>query len=223
MDLYTILDLPRNATKDDVKKAYRKKARKVHPDTSKHKDGKAFCALQKAFSILSDDDRRKRYDETGSTEEKKSPEEACKITLMQMAVELVGSCPDHRIDNIDVRAEMIRRLRAAKNTAEKNNETLGKGIAKFNKAAKRFLRKHKTKEPNFMADACAQKALQLGDEIKKNKDALKLIDISLSLLDDFAYEFDNPAPMDRNDYISRLMDSLMEHIPNPSAYGTSPH
>ena len=61
-DPYTTLGVPRDATTEQVKRAYRKKAPKVHPDTSRHKDGKEFCALQKAYSILSDAERRARFD-----------------------------------------------------------------------------------------------------------------------------------------------------------------
>lgn len=63
-NLYEILDVPKDASESDIKKAYRKKAQTSHPD----KDGgdeELFKAVQKAYEILSDANKRKHYDETG--------------------------------------------------------------------------------------------------------------------------------------------------------------
>src|SRR5215212_5775369 len=67
-DHYATLGVPKTASAEDVQKAYRKLARKYHPDmnpddaTAKKK----FQEVQSAFEILSDPDKRKRYDQYGS-------------------------------------------------------------------------------------------------------------------------------------------------------------
>ncbi|KAJ4342017.1 hypothetical protein N0V87_001343 [Didymella glomerata] len=70
---YDVLGLEREATADDVKKAYRKMALKHHPDKAaegeKEAANKKFQEIAFAYAILSDDRRRKRYDLTGSTAE----------------------------------------------------------------------------------------------------------------------------------------------------------
>ncbi|KAF1923168.1 DnaJ-domain-containing protein [Didymella exigua CBS 183.55] len=70
---YEVLGLDREATADDVKKAYRKMALKHHPDKAaegeKQTANKKFQEIAFAYAILSDDRRRKRYDLTGSTAE----------------------------------------------------------------------------------------------------------------------------------------------------------
>ncbi|KAJ4381695.1 hypothetical protein N0V86_003059 [Didymella sp. IMI 355093] len=70
---YEVLGLEREATADDVKKAYRKMALKHHPDKAaegeKEAANKKFQEIAFAYAILSDDRRRKRYDLTGSTAE----------------------------------------------------------------------------------------------------------------------------------------------------------
>jgi curved DNA-binding protein len=70
-DYYKILGVPRNASKSDIKKAYRKLALKYHPDRAKDSkiDPKAaeekFKKIGEAYSILSDSDKRQQYDRFG--------------------------------------------------------------------------------------------------------------------------------------------------------------
>ena len=63
-DYYTILGIERNATKDDIKKAFRKLAHKHHPDKGNTDDAK-FKEISEAYNILSDDKRRAEYDSYG--------------------------------------------------------------------------------------------------------------------------------------------------------------
>ncbi len=65
-DYYDILGVPRNATKEDVKKAYRKLAHQCHPD-KKGGDEKRFKEINEAYQILSNDDKRSQYDRFGSS------------------------------------------------------------------------------------------------------------------------------------------------------------
>ncbi|XP_039125246.1 chaperone protein dnaJ 49-like [Dioscorea cayenensis subsp. rotundata] len=68
-DFYKILDLERNCTIEDVRKAYRKISLKVHPDkNSAPGSDEAFKAVSKAFQCLSNEESRKRYDLVGSEE-----------------------------------------------------------------------------------------------------------------------------------------------------------
>jgi molecular chaperone DnaJ len=66
-ELYTVLGLDKNASTDEIKKAFRRKAVQCHPD--KHPGDKAkedeFKKINDAYSILSDADKRKRYDMFG--------------------------------------------------------------------------------------------------------------------------------------------------------------
>ena len=66
-DYYNTLELSRTAKADEIKKAYRKLARKHHPDVNKAAEAEAkFKEITEAYEVLSDSDKRKKYDELGS-------------------------------------------------------------------------------------------------------------------------------------------------------------
>ncbi|MER3447685.1 MAG: molecular chaperone DnaJ [Candidatus Dadabacteria bacterium] len=69
-DYYEVLGVKRDASKEDIKKAYRKLARRYHPDLNPgNKEAEErFKEIQEAYSILSNDEKRKAYDTFGTAE-----------------------------------------------------------------------------------------------------------------------------------------------------------
>ena len=66
-DYYKIMGLERDASQDEIKRAYRKLARKYHPDVSKEKDAELrFKEVGEAYEVLKDPEKRAAYDHLGA-------------------------------------------------------------------------------------------------------------------------------------------------------------
>jgi len=67
-DLYKVLEIPKNASADDIKKAYKALALRYHPDGSAAKDQASenkFNEVSEAYEILGDETKKKLYDQSG--------------------------------------------------------------------------------------------------------------------------------------------------------------
>ncbi|MBS0627991.1 MAG: DnaJ domain-containing protein, partial [Verrucomicrobia bacterium] len=67
-DYYQLLEISKNATQDEIKKAYRKSALKYHPDKNPGDSGaeKKFKQISEAYEVLSDEKKRQIYDQYGA-------------------------------------------------------------------------------------------------------------------------------------------------------------
>src|SRR5688572_24173019 len=65
-DYYDVLGVPRDASADDIRRAFRKLARQYHPDISKEDGAETrFKEVNEAYEILSDAEKRRQYDRFG--------------------------------------------------------------------------------------------------------------------------------------------------------------
>ena len=66
-DYYDVLGIPKKASDQDIKKAYRKLAKKYHPDTNQgdQRAEQIFKEVTEAYNVLSDEEKRRLYDQFG--------------------------------------------------------------------------------------------------------------------------------------------------------------
>ncbi|PAE23298.1 MULTISPECIES: molecular chaperone DnaJ [Bacillaceae] len=68
-DYYEVLGISKGASKDEIKKAYRKLSKKYHPDINKEPDAdEKFKEVKEAYEVLSDDQKKSHYDQFGHTD-----------------------------------------------------------------------------------------------------------------------------------------------------------
>lgn len=106
MNHYETLGIERNASADEVKKAYRTKASAAHPDRGG--DAAEMQRVNQANDVLSDPERRERYDQTGNDATMPSVEDEARTFLLHV----LGIALDDSIDVLAKARELVREHRS---------------------------------------------------------------------------------------------------------------
>ena len=133
-NLYDSLGVPKDASADAIRAAYRKKAQAHHPD--KGGDVAKFQAIQTAYDVLSDDDRRARYDTTGETEQRPSTEGQARMYVATLLNAVMQGQADVR--TTDILAVMRNQLAIDRSRVEAEKVRLGGFVSRRQEALKRI-------------------------------------------------------------------------------------
>jgi len=96
-NLYDVLGINKDATKEEIKKAHRNGVKKNHPD--KGGDAEVFQQIQLAYDVLGDEQRRDKYDTTGETDK---PRDVFAEMFASFIDSLVSQLETSKTDNIDL-------------------------------------------------------------------------------------------------------------------------
>ena len=179
--LYEILNIKRTATPEQITKAYRKLAVKFHPDVAKgDKDEaiKKFHEVQEAYDVLSDPDRRKLYDETGSTVPPGRKQDGVIASLLALQ-KIIFEQAEAQLSELDVFAEMRRRIKSGMQVSMQEKQKAEKQAHRFRLAAGRML--PETENPFreaalHMAHQAEDRAKQIDMEFGIHRDALAALE-----------------------------------------------
>ena len=185
MDLYAILGVERDASAAAIRKAYRKAAKRAHPDGGGSVE--RFRAVSRALEVLTDPARRKAYDETGNMDDK--PVDNAESELMG----LVSGLLDQVLKGLDEQGlpfencDLIQRMKsvASKRQQEihQHRGAIKEALAKQRKILKRFTLKKKSDTANRMESLIAGRLAWLEGQFamtQRNLDALHKAELFLS-------------------------------------------
>jgi DnaJ-class molecular chaperone len=194
-NLYEILGVDKTATKEDIKKAYHKMAQETHPD----KEGgstEAFLQVSKAYKILSDEERRRQYDETG--DESESHELSPQNIVFQIFLEVIS--------NPEFNPKLVDAFEATKQTIELRQKQIKIEIAKNSKQKTKYeeilFRIEKAPDTlKLMVEDLIKRHNEMHEQLIKN---LNLGVEMLKVLKDFKYNVDTEEVMNNNNFDSTL-------------------
>jgi curved DNA-binding protein CbpA len=187
-DLYAVLGVSRFAAIARIKEAYRAKAKEFHPDVGG--DAEVFAALTAAYEILSDPDRRARYDRDGVVDGAPIDEATTKALgiieqMLTQALAQLGA--DGKVYN-DVVAKMREALADSRAALVTNMAEAKATASRIREFAKRFNIAEGKK--NFLAGMLEFKAAQQDRRAAEMEKPLVWHDRAAEILADFSFEHD---------------------------------
>jgi curved DNA-binding protein CbpA len=183
-DLYETLGVERGSDEKTIHRAYRQLAKRVHPDSGG--DGEAFARLQRAHAILTDPERRERYDATGDQEETgaDNAESEALQAIGQMLMKFLGG--EQEPSQIDLDAAMIAEARTVLANIDKSLAM----SARAKRRAERLLGRFKTRdgEPTPMEKMLRWQIEQHERIAAQNGNAKRSFESAIKMLQSWNFE-----------------------------------
>lgn len=189
MNPYETLNVPKYADAATIRNAHRSKARASHPDHGGRTE--AFLAVQKSYEILTDPERRKRYDETGDTKELDMRKEA----INKMVGLVIQFAEQRDWDQDDMVKAMVKSVKEGIQRGHESNDKLEQQAIKLRATAERI----STKGQNILADSLEKRATECDKQIASNKIQLEIGEMMVKMLGDYSYRLDEPPKRRRPD------------------------
>lgn len=159
IDFYEILGVSKDATTEEIKKAYLDLAKKHHPDVGG--DEEAFKSIGEAYETLTDKEKRDFYDSTGRTDIS---------VIVGSAIELFNHAM--RSDPINLTNQIDYLFGVGVSEKERDIKNLRESIDSLKKANKRILKRPKN---DFIGN-------QINNYIKSNNDAIEVINDRIEIM-----------------------------------------
>lgn len=205
MTLYETLGVAPDADAADIKKAYRSLAQKNHPD--KGGDEAVFKSIKKAYEILSDPERRARYDETGSAEEGPSAREIAINSLPTLLDQVMRSLDPDAQSPLE---EGITAIRAELRKVDGQIIDANKSITERRRTLE--LLGVKEGKLNLVATYLLNSIVELEARVKQLEMGRDVYRIMKEILEDHTYV--PPAPKPKESFDNDMQRMLAESMSN---------
>jgi curved DNA-binding protein CbpA len=195
MNPYEVLEVPREADRDTIRRNYRILAKMHHPDHGG--EAATFREIQEAYEILTDPERRARFDQTGETDQPKViPPDAVFLETVQpyligVILEICknGMSPDH----VDVLDGIIRAMRSRDRELEQQLGQMKKAKANLTAAAARFETKEEGGD-NLLADLTRSQIAAVDNDLTNAIAARERITSAIKKLGKYRYRLPRNKP-----------------------------
>lgn len=181
-DHYDTLGVPKDADGATIKRAFRRKSAKAHPDR-RGGDHRAMVALNRAYETLSDPGKRAHYDQTGQDQAPLPLDVKARGVIMQ----IFQAVMEHANEQHDIIESVRHQIRKDQVEARNTIAQLRQKVTVYERRRKRV--KYKGAERNFVHDLIAQQIAamtQRADAMEAEAQAVG--DRALELLKEFSYE-----------------------------------
>lgn len=195
MKLHDDLGVSEDATPEEIKGAYKAQAKKLHPDNSETGNEEEFKKVQNAYMILSDPDKRKRYEETGK-EDGTSQEDRELATALEMITNALRALLTEpgfdpaRHDPLKAARRLVRQQRGKYNA---ELFEVGQTLETVKKTIKRVKKKDNKKGARVMA-LMAKMERDLTANVRHLESRVRSTELAMELLKECDYELDPANP-----------------------------
>lgn len=184
--LYDELGVDKDADAGAIARAYRRRAQRAHPD--KGGSTEEFHAVQLAYDVLSDEERRKRYDETGEAHEPPQAQQAVSV-ISNMVIQFVDAAD---LDHDDMVEAMKRTVAGQMQRSAGEISRLREKIKKRERALRRI--RHRGQGLNILGAALKADLKGIERAIKSMERDIALGELVLKMLNDYGYEVELMLP-----------------------------
>ena len=192
-DLYATLGLNRDAPMSEIRKAYRRAAKKAHPDAGGSPE--QFERLSRALAVLGDEKRRQHYDETGddSAPEPDITEALARSTALGAIGDVMAAIDQKNADydEFDLLGDAKRHLTTQRGAEAGQIKKAKKKIERLKKAAKKF--RAKKGKVNLIGPMLENQATELARGVAKAERQQEMLKRALEILAEHEFEFEKKA------------------------------
>lgn len=194
--LYEVLGVAETATAEEIRAAYRRKAKTLHPDVN-NDDAVEFNRAKLAHDVLIDPERRRIYDETGDSRDvpkHANKERVLVMALLQQIMDGIVSAdgPDDELDITDVPVKVLENLQVIGEEYGTKRRALAKKMRRANTLMKRL--KRQDDEESVLHGVLKARIAKLDEESEGLAMAQRVHDEAVRIWSEYGYDVDMTNP-----------------------------